>query len=202
MKKLVVILMLLVSCVTASAEFRWGPTAGVNISTLHWKQDLVTTKYLCGPNAGIMGEIMIPGIGFGIDLGLRYSMMGAKVNFGEREIWSSEGMGNENVYFQTIQIPLNLRFKWTRMNGAERYAAPFVYVGPLFNFNVAMSKVDCLEYPAGSVGLQCGIGGEFFERFQLSAGYYWGLSYNCRTYKLDNFSAQNRSWQINVAVLF
>ena len=64
------------------------------------------------------------------------------------------------------------------------------------------TNLPIIEHPAGSFGLQCGIGGEFFERYQLSAGYYWGISYDCRTVKLDNFSARSRGWQVNVAVLF
>lgn len=186
----------------ASAEFRWGPTAGINISTLSWKQKLITTKGQCGFNAGVMGEVMIPGIGFGVDVALKYAMHGAKVNFGEKEVWASDGFGNENVTFYTLQIPLNLRFKWTRMNGLEHYVAPFAYAGPVFTFNLATSKLDCIEHPEGSFGLQCGIGAELYEKFQISAGYLWGLSYDVRTVKLDNFSARNKGWQINLAWLF
>ena len=202
MKKVLLTLLLILTAFGASAEFRWGPTAGINISTLHWKQDLITTKGTLGVNAGVRGEIMIPGIGFGVDFALKYSLHGAKVNFGEKTVWASSGYGNEDVKLHTLQIPLNIRFKWTRMNGAERIAAPFVYAGPVFTFNLSTSKLDCIEHPEGSFGLQCGIGGEFFEHLQLSAGYLWGLSYDIRTIKLDNFSAQNRGWQVNLAWLF
>ncbi|MDE7413819.1 MAG: PorT family protein [Muribaculaceae bacterium] len=202
MKKIVSAILLLFVALSASAEFRWGPTAGVNISTLNWKQDLITTKYTAGVNAGLMGEIMIPGIGFGVDFGLKYALHGAKVNFGEKPVWSVAGFGNETVNFHTLQIPVNLRFKWTRMDGFERYVAPFVYAGPVFTFNLSTSKLDCIEHPEGSLGIQCGIGGEFYEHLQLSMGYLWGLSYDVRTVKLDNFSARNQGWQINLAWLF
>lgn len=202
MKKLLISLLVILTVFGASAEFRWGPTAGINISEQYWKQDLITTKMLTGVNAGVMGEIMIPGIGFGIDIGLKYVMHGAKVNFGEKPIWSVDGYGNENVWFHTLQIPLNLRFKWTRMNGFEHYIAPFAYAGPVFSFTLATSDLDCIEHPEGDFGLQCGIGAEFYEHWQLSVGYLWGISYDVRTVKLDNFSGRNRGWQINVAWLF
>lgn len=201
-KRLLVVLIIAATTLGASAEFRWGPTVGVNISELYWKQKLVDTSLQAGPNVGVMGEIMIPGIGFGIDLALKYSMHGANVNFGDQYIWSSEGFGKEKLWFHTLQIPLNVRFKWTRMNGFEHYAAPFVYGGPMFNFNLSTTDLPIIEHPTGSFGLQCGIGGEFFERYQLSAGYYWGISYDVRTVKLDNFSGRARGWQINFAVLF
>lgn len=202
MKRLILSLLVLAMSICASAEFRWGPTAGINISSLYWKQDLIETRALCGANAGVMGEIMIPGIGFGIDVGLKYALHGAKVNFGEKPIWAVDGYGNENVWFHTLQIPVNLRFKWTRMNGLEHYIAPFVYAGPAFTFNLATSNLDCIEHPEGSVGIQCGIGGELYEKFQISIGYMWGVSYDVRTVKLDNFSARTQGWQINLAWLF
>ena len=102
----------------------------------------------------------------------------------------------------TIQIPVHLRFKWTRMNGVEHYVAPFAFVGPTFNFKVASSKCDAIEKPAGSVGLQFGLGGELLEHIQLSLSYQWGVTYELRTVKLDNLSATASSWNINVAYLF
>lgn len=190
------------TALNAGAEFRWGPTAGVNISRYYWKQDLVGNKHLCGPTAGIMGEVMIPGIGFGIDFGLRYQMVGGKVDFGRQTIWSSDGIENINVWNHELELPINLRFKWTRMDGLEQYIAPFVYGGPVFNVTLSSTDTPALEHPWGSVSLQCGIGAELLEHWQISAGYSWGVSYIQRTVKLDNFSSRSQGWQINVAYLF
>lgn len=193
---------MLLGVLPCMAEFRWGPTVGTDVSSFFWKQDLVDTRYRFGFNAGVMGEIMVPGIGFGVDLGLRYNQHGADVNFGQQPIWSADGLGNEKVTIHAIQIPVNLKFKWTRMDGFEQYIAPFAYAGPLFSFTVATNKCPALEYPAGCVGVQIGAGAEFFEHWQLSAGYYWGVSYEIRTIKLDNFSARSQGWNINLSYLF
>lgn len=204
MKRYLSILILSLVALTASAEFRYGPMIGVNGSSLFWKQDLVKTHYLIGGSAGIFGELMIPGIGFGVDMGLRYQLNGAKVNFGERPIWSNPpyNLGNENVYIHTIQIPLDLRFKYTRLDGLERTIAPFVFAGPVFTFNVAKSNVPVIEYPDGTVDIQVGAGAELFEHLQISAGYYFGVSYQVRTIQLDNFSARPQGWFVNAAWLF
>lgn len=186
----------------ASAEFRWGPTAGANFYNFHWRQDLIETDMQTGFNAGLMGEIMIPGIGFGIDFGLRYNMHGAKLHLGDKEVWAASGYGTETCTLHTLQIPVNLRFKWTRMNGLEDIWAPFAYAGPLFNFTLAHSDLDALEYPGGNVGLQVGAGFELFKRVQISGGYFWGLTYEIRTRKLDNFSARPRGWNVNLTYLF
>lgn len=202
MRKFLTLLLLVVSAFTASAEFRWGPTAGWNISNYYWKQPLLHSDQRSGFQAGLMGELMIPGIGFGIDLGARYAYRDATVNLGDFPVWSTDGYQNGSLRLHRLEIPLNLRFKWTRMDGLEHYVAPFAFVGPLFAFNLAQSDCNAIEHPAGSVGLQFGIGGEFLEHIQLSASYIWGTCYDIRTVKLDNNSARNSAWTINLAYLF
>lgn len=201
-RKFLTSIILLLATVTASAEFRWGPTVGANFTTLKWKQDIAATSMRTGFQAGVLGELMIPGIGFGIDMALRYNMHGSYVKFGDHEIWSSSGIKNQNVWLHTLEIPLNLKFKWTRMNGLEQYIAPFVYGGPVFNFTLSSNKAPAIEYPLGYVAMQVGIGGEIFEKYQISAGYSWGISYQIRTIKLDNYSARPDGWFLNLSYLF
>ena len=187
LKKALAIILLAVSALTASAEFRWGPQVGYNYSDFYWKQDLVSSKGTSGFQAGLVGEVMIPGIGFGIDFGLLYNMHGGKVDFGERPVWSTDGYGNESVWLHQLSVPLHLRFKYTRFGGLERTIAPFAYAGPEFNFTLGHGGNAPLEYPAGSVGVQVGLGAELFQRLQVSLSYTWGLTYEIRTIKLDNF---------------
>lgn len=202
MKKFLIITILALTALGASAEFRWGPTAGVNFSTLHWKQDIAATSMLTGFDAGIAGELMIPGIGFGIDMALRYNLHGAHVKFGDHKIWAIDGIANQNVWLHTLEIPLNLKFKYTRLNGLERKIAPFVFGGPVFNFTLGTNNCPAIEHPAGYVALQVGGGAELFEHFQISGGYSWGVSYQVRTVKLDNYSAQARGGFIQLSYFF
>ncbi len=201
-KQAMLLTALAASAISADAEFRWGPMVGINGSSFFWKQDLVDTRYGVGPTAGLTGELMIPGIGFGIGVGLNYQMNCAKVDFGQREVWAADGIGRPTVKLHTLQVPLNLRFKWTRMEGVEQYVAPLVYAGPVFTFNLAADNATMIKHPAGTVDIQVGAGVELFERWQLTGGYYWGVSYQIRTIKLDNFSARPQGWFINAAWLF
>lgn len=202
LKKFFSLILFLAIALQASAEFRWGPTLGVNFSTLSWRQKLAKTSGLTGFDAGVAGELMIPGIGFGIDMGLRYNLHGAKVNFGDHQVWAIDGIKNQNVWFHTLEIPLNLKFKWTRLNGFEQILAPFIYGGPVFNFTLATNKAPAIEHPAGYVAMQVALGAELFEHYQISAGYSWGVSYQVRTIKLDNYTARPRGAIINLAYLF
>lgn len=201
MKKLLSLIAALLIVATASAEFRWGPTAGVNFSKFNFRQDLFAVDQRVGGSAGIMGEMMFPGIGFGIDIGLIYEMHSSQMHFGERKIWASDGIGTCTSYMHYIQIPLNLRFKYTRLNGIENKIAPFVFGGPVFSITAGHNDVAPLEYSHGYFGMQCGIGAEVFKQFQISGGYYWDLTYEMRTIKLQNFSAKARGWQIKITYL-
>ena len=201
-------LLLVVLPVTAAAQFRLAPVAGVNVNSLKFKQELVPVGHSVGFQAGVMAEMMFPGIGFGIDFGLLYNMEGAKVNLGSRKLWASEGFGNENLNLHVIQIPLHLRFKWTRMNGLEDYIAPFVYGGPEFGILAGHStfKGTSGEHPfksaGGDLGLAVGGGFELLKRWQVSVQYTWGMTYIAKTRKLDDFSAQNRQLAVRVAYMF
>lgn len=201
MKKLVIVLISLITVFAANAELRWGPTASINFNNFHWKEPLLETHLRTGFDAGVMTEIMIPGIGFGVDAGLTYGMRSAKVNFGEWEVWKTDGFGNENVTLHTVNIPLHLRFKYTRLEGIEETIAPLAYAGPVFTFNVA-GNCKALEQPVGTVSLDFGLGCELFERYQVSVGYLWGLSYCTRTIKLENISGRADGFRVNFAVLF
>lgn len=201
--------MLLALPCTMMAQFRYAPVAGVNISDLKFKQDLFGVNKLVGAQVGIMGELMFPGLGFGMDFGLLYSQLGAKTDLGSRTIWSSDGFGDEKAILHMLQIPVHLRFKWTRMNGFEDYIAPFVYGGPEFGILAGHSNIkgkagvpNPYTYAGGDLGLTAGGGAEIFKRWQISLQYTWGMTYILKTRKLENVSAQNRQWTVRVAYFF
>lgn len=201
-RRLTLLLFAVIAILPVGAQFRYAPTVGADYSNLKFKQDLIGINAAAGPRAGVTGELMFPGIGFGFDLGAFYSMQGAKVNFGEKEIWASEGYGDERVFLHYLEIPLNLKFKWTRMRGLEDYIAPFVVGGPVFDFLISHSHQKCLEYAGGVLGLRVGGGFEFARRWQLQATYTWGMTFALRTVKLDQFSARDRCLSVSLARFF
>lgn len=186
----------------AFADFRWGPTVGLNINKYRFKQKLISIDARPGFSAGVMGELMFPGIGIGVNFGVNYDYHGSAIHFGQQPVWSTSGYNTYNAYLHTIQVPVNLRFKYTNLNGWEEKIAPFVFGGPVFSITVGHNNVPPLEYSDGCVMLQCGLGAELFKNFQLSAGYYWGMSYELRTIKLDNFSARSEGWFVTATWLF
>lgn len=187
---------------SSSAQFRYGVMLGADMSNLNFKQDLITVKKTYGPTAGLVTEMMFPGIGFGVDFGLYYEMRGAKLDLGSKEIWASQGYGNEMARLHYLVIPFHLRYKYTRLNGFEDTLAPLVYVGPSLSMLVAHSKLDCMQYPFGSLGLDFGLGVEIKRNWQVTAGYSMGVTYALKDKILSNYSARNKGWNVRVSYFF
>lgn len=187
---------------SSNAQFRRSVVAGVNINDLVFKQDLASVSTLIGAQAGVEGELMFPGIGFGLSFGLMYNQLGGQVNLGEKKIWASEGYGNEKLYLHNITIPLHLRFKWTRLNGFEDTLAPLIFGGPEFSILAGHSKCDAIKWAGGDLGLTAGVGAEIFKKWQVTASYTWGMTYLLKTKLLDDYSARQRHWAVRVAYFF
>ncbi len=195
-------LLMFVTAPSAKGEFRYGPTAGVDITTLNFKQDLFTVDKSVGYSAGITAEMMFPGVGFGIDFGLMYEQRGATLHMGERELWQWQGYDAPRSYLHYMVLPIHLRFKYTRLGGLEEKIAPFIYAGPSFGFLLAHNRLPAMKYAGGEVGVDIGIGVELFEHLQVSGSWTWGATYALKTKILTDFSARNSTWAVRVAWLF
>ncbi|MDE5633272.1 MAG: PorT family protein [Muribaculaceae bacterium] len=193
---------MILGAVAARAEFRWGPTAGVNLSTLNFSQELFSVDRSVGEVAGVTGEMMFPGIGFGVDFSALYSQEGATLHLGERRIWAVDGYTSPRAYLHYLSIPINLRFKWTRMDGFEETLAPYVYGGPTISILCGHSNIKAIDYAAGCIGLQAGVGVELKRHWQIQGQYMWGMTYAMKMKKLTDFSARNGVWQLRVAYMF
>ena len=196
-------LVALTASIPAAAQFRYGPTVGISLTNLHYKQDLFQVDKSVGFSAGIAAEFMFPGIGFGIDLGLGYEKRGAKLHMGDRPMWADMGIGTEQMDLHSIVLPIHLRFKYTRLGGIEDKIAPLVYAGPSFGFIAGHSKMgNAYDYAAADLGMDFGLGAEICKRWQVSAQYTLGLTYALKAKILTNFSARNRIWSVRCAYFF
>ena len=202
MKKIILfITTLLIATAAASGQTtsRWGITAGATINEVHFKQhDIVPSKRAVGPQLGVTGEMNFSGIGFGVEGSLLYSLKQGKVNYGERTIWESQGLGDEMVSMHYLDVPLHLKFKYNRLGGAESTIMPMVFVGPQFSFLMHGNHGDINKYSPVSVYLDMGLGCELMERVQLRGGYNFSIGQSFHTKMLDENVAKNRTWYFNV----
>lgn len=206
-KLLLSALVAIAATVPAAAQFRYGPQVGANFSTLKFRQPgLVEPSQSVNPQAALNCEFIFTQFGLGIDFGLGYSMTGGFVNL-NRPIWTLNGFGREHVMIHNLTIPLHLRFKWTKMQGLEEIIAPIVYGGPEFDIQLGHSRLQrngqkAFQYSGGDVALACGLGVELFKRYQITAGYTWGVTYALKTAQLDDFSARTQGWTLRLSYLF
>ena len=196
---LIAVALLAAAATTAQTNSRWGITAGANINDLHFKQhDIVPTSRMWGPQLGVTGEMNFSGIGFGVEGSALYTLKQGKVDYGSRTVWSSVGAGNETVSMHYLDVPLHLKFKWHRLGGLETTLMPMLYVGPQFSFLLHGNHGELNSYPPVNVYLDMGLGGEFFERWQLRAGYNFSIGQTLHTKFLDENVAKNRTWYVNL----
>lgn len=188
---------------TARGEMRWGATAGGLVTNLNFKQEIVPVGKTAGFSAGIIGELILPGIGFGLDIGAQYEMRGANVKLGDRLMWSSQGYtGDSRFFLHYLSIPVHLRFKYTRLNGFEEILAPIAFVGPEFGFMLGHSKIDAFSFPVGEVGLEFGLGAEIMKRWQVTGSFDLGLTYCTKAKILTDYSARSQVWKVAVTYFF
>ncbi len=195
---LVVVAVLGALVAQAQPQRRWGITLGGNYNEIHFKQtNIMESDRMFGGSIGLTGEMMIPGVGFGIDGSVLYTLRQGKVHFGDKRIWESQGIETQAVRLHYIDVPLNLKFRYNNLGGFESTMMPFVYAGPTFSFLAGHNKVnDALKYTTVSVLLHAGIGVELFNRLQLSGGYSFSIGQSVRTKLLDDHVAKNRTWFI------
>lgn len=203
MKKLSTIALLILAIVftslqaNAQTETRWGVTAGMNYNEIHFKQqDILNVEKGFGPQVGLTGEMNIPGVGFSVDASLLYSMRSGKINYGEHKAWSSQGLGNESCIMHSVDIPLNLKFKYHNLNGLENTVMPMAFAGPTFSILAAKNLTDVNTYRPVSVLLRMGLGAELYKRWQVSVSYNFNIGETLRTRILDENNAKNRCWNI------
>ncbi len=197
-------IMLFTSLTAEAQRSHWGVVIGGNYNEIHFKQqDIFNVDRGFGGTAGLMGELMVPGVGFGFEAQLLYTLRSGTFHMEDRRAWSSLGLGKERVMLHYIDVPISLKFKYRNMNGFENTLAPLIYAGPVFSFLVGHSKVgDQLRYDHLNIGLRIGVGVELFSRVQISGNYTFSVGEALRTKLLEEHSAKNRCWTITAVYLF
>lgn len=205
MKKIILLLacMLMAVAIQAQTTTRWGVTAGINYNQLHFKQNgIMKVDRGFGPQVGVTGEMIIPGVGFSVDASLLYSMRSSKLHMGDKLIWSSLGYGNETCLMHYVDVPLNLRFKYHNLDGVENTIMPMVFAGPTFSFIAGNNLDKACNFNSVTVMLHAGIGCELFNRLQIAAAYNFSLGVSARTKLLDENTAKNRCWSLTATYYF
>ena len=156
-----------------------------------------------GGSVGFTGDMMIPGVGFGLDASILYTLRQGRLHLGDKLAWGSQSLGNEVARMHYIDVPINLKFRYSNLGGLESTIMPFAYAGPTFSFLAGHTKVgDALRYTTVNVLLHAGVGVELFNKVQVSGGYVFSVGQNLGTKLLDDHVAKQRSWFIQATYFF
>lgn len=196
---ILVALMAIFVSVPASAEFRFGVKAGLNINKLHLSNfgDNVSSDNRCGFTAGVMTEFTVPIIGIGADLSLMYTHMNERINDD-----GDKGSINKNF----LEIPLNLKYKFN-IPVVASIIKPMVYTGPTLALKLDKSAIDDLKTKTAQWGWNLGIGVELIKHLQISGGYTFGINNIVKKTGLvdevvKDVKLKNNYWTVTAAWLF
>lgn len=202
MKKLVLAVMALTIGFSASAQFRAGIRAGVNINKLHLSElgSNFDSDNRCGFTGGVMAEFTIPVVGICFDASLMYTRMNSQVDAPlTGSMTENEFSGSAKDFFQ---IPINIKYK-LGLPVVGKIIAPYIYTGPDFAFRLGHSNA----FKSFQVAWDLGVGVELVRHLQIGAGYSWGINNVAKKItgyeNFDgNFKTKNNYWTITAAYLF
>jgi hypothetical protein len=175
--------------VPVNAQVSFGVKGGVNISSVHFNNDIVSSDNITGFNIGPMIEIMVPYVGVGVDAAILYSQ---------------KGMADLTTDY--IDVPVNFKWKFGLPVIKGYFAA-----GPYVGFKVDGDKIwkipgkinSELETKSFAAGVNIGVGAEVLRHLQVGFNYGLGLTNNYSgSIGNESFEGKHRGWAISAAILF
>lgn len=185
--------------VPASAQIKFGVKGGVNVSRASFSKDVLAADNLTGFNVGPMIEFQLPIVGIGMDAAILYSQRGFKDN---------TKVEDKTIKTSYLDVPLN--FKWKIGIPLVKF---FATAGPYISFKVAGEKfwdlpgsvTGQLKANSFGAGLNFGAGVELISHLQVGFNYGLGLTNDYETLGVKDVADANgksRGWSINAAILF
>ncbi len=201
MKQLIGSLLFVVMLLAASpvkSQIRFGVKGGVNIASVKFNKDIVSTENITGYHLGPMLEFIAPVAGVGIDLAVLYSTKGVSLKPLKEEMLSFE----KEIVNRYIDVPVNLKWKF-----GIPVIKGYLAAGPYVSFRVGGNKLSRiyddvqqqLKAKSFAAGVNVGGGIELFNSLQLGLTYGIGLTDD---YSAGSLNAKNRIWSITAAYLF
>ena len=188
---------------TASAQFRFGLKAGVNISHLSFNEDIKNAfekDNQTGFTGGIMAEFTVPLIGVGADVSAMYVRRNAQY------------MDNNNLKTNQrdyIEIPVNLKWKIS-IPAVGNIVSPYIFTGPSFAILASKKAIsNAYENKAVDTSWNVGVGLQFINHLQIGASYAIGMNNTIKKFTVGNavgeaneVGARSNYWTITAAWLF
>ncbi|MGM9760288.1 MAG: porin family protein [Parabacteroides sp.] len=200
MKKTVwmICLMLLGLTLPLQAQLRFGVKGGLNVSSVHFDKEVFDSDNVTGFHVGPMVELMMPGLGLGLDAAFLYSQKGME--------YVEDGVKTE-VKTDYLDVPVNVKWKF-----GLPLVKGYVAAGPYVGFRVGGDKfwkvpsavADQIKAKSFGAGLNLGGGVELISHLQVGLMYSWGLTdnYSMEREGWSKGTGKNRGWTVSAALIF
>lgn len=206
--KIILALVMVIACAsTASAQFRFGIKAGINVNELHLNQKTFDKDNGCGFTGGVMVEFTVPVIGIGIDGSVMYTYMNNSIDIPASSgdlISSIKSEAETNVGKNFIEIPINLKYKLT-IPAVEKLIKPYIFTGPTFAFKLDKNTLDSFKTKTCQTAWNVGLGVELLNHLQIGASYGFGMNNVAdKVFGVDaeKLKVKNNYWTVTAAYLF
>ena len=195
MRKVVLlsVLMALFS-ISAFSQLKFGVKGGVNISSVHFSEEILNSDNITGFHIGPMMEFMVPVAGLGVDAAVLYSQKGLST-------------AGETMKTDYIEIPVNLKWK-CGIPIIKFYAAAGPYIGFKVGgkslWDIPGSMISEFKAKNFSAGLNFSAGVEVLSHLQVGLTYGLGLTdnYSVTRISISEDIGKNRGWLVSAAILF
>ena len=184
----------------ASAQFKWGLEAGVNMSKIQVSGDggLFDSSNRTGWFVGPKAQVVMPVIGLGIDASILYSQKYMKLE--------ADGEASPNKSLPYLEIPINLRYNY----GFSSLVGIYLATGPQYNWYMGGRGLDFGDV-SGSLerstfSWNVGAGVNLLSHLQIGLTYNIAMGETGQIRSVDGvveaFDMRNNTWQVRLAYLF
>lgn len=210
---------------TASAEFKYGIKAGLNVNRLHFNQKILDNSNSCGWEAGAVVDFTIPIIGLAFDASVMYQRMnnGNVLNEGTPATITTPGTNpspsvggsnitstpsSDNLFGKNfLEIPINIKYKFS-LPVVGSFLSPYVFTGPSFGIRLDKKAVKAaVESRSCQVAWNVGLGLELVKHVQVGASYGFGINNIVKAVPGAGINptdekVRNNYWSVTAAYLF
>ena len=193
-KKLLLVVLLAVMTLAASAQVRFGVRGGVTLGKMRFDRNIINSDNRMGYTGGLVLDLGIPVVGLGVEASVMYT-------------YRKNRLSDDSHVFKRhyIDIPLYARYRLSLPN-VEHVVAPYVFTGP--DFSILFDENAPSNYKNRNTRLSWDIGAgvDLFTHLRLSATYGIGISkamqYIDQEYTGERVNGKDKYWTVNAAWLF
>lgn len=204
-KLLAVVIVALLGCGAASAQFRFGIKAGLNVDKMSISgSELISADNSCGFTGGVMTEFEVPIIGICLDASLMYTRMNTSIDVAGLNVGNVDNKIGNKIGKNFIEIPVNLKYK-LNLPAVAAIIKPYVFTGPSFAFKLDKETAKTFDTKTCQVAWNLGLGVELIKHLQIGASYGWNINNAAKMVLPLNtaeIKAKNNYWTVTAAWLF